>query len=62
MSEQINRKTWEEFRESGMLWWVNRMLHLLGWAIVVLESEQLPRHKCAGLLVEVAKEIYANES
>lgn len=28
-------KTWQEFRESGLLWWVNRSLHLFGWAIVV---------------------------
>lgn len=24
-----------EFRETGLLWWVNRTLHLFGWAIVV---------------------------
>lgn len=27
--------SWEEFRSSGLLWWVNRMLHLFGWAIVI---------------------------
>lgn len=27
--------SWEEFRDSGLLWWVNRTLHLFGWAIVV---------------------------
>ena len=26
---------WQEFREAGLLWWVNRALHLFGWAIVV---------------------------
>lgn len=31
----IQKKTWEEFREAQLLWWVNRMLHLFGWAIVV---------------------------
>lgn len=31
----VTRKTWEEFREAGLLWWVNRTLHLFGWAIVV---------------------------
>ena len=31
-----NRKhSWTEFREAGMLWLVNRMLHVFGWAIVV---------------------------
>lgn len=31
----IERKTWEEFRNSGLLWWINRGLHLFGWAIIV---------------------------
>lgn len=30
----INRKSWEEFRDSGMLWWINMILHTFGWAIV----------------------------
>lgn len=33
--EMIKRKSWEKFRESGLLWFVNRSLHLFGWAIVV---------------------------
>lgn len=24
----VERRSWEEFRESGLLWWVNRTLHL----------------------------------
>jgi len=31
----IQRRRWEEFRDSKLLWWVNRTLHLLGWAICV---------------------------
>lgn len=31
----IERKTWKEFRDSSLLWWINRSLHLFGWAIVV---------------------------
>ncbi len=31
----VNEKTWEEFRDSGLLWWVNMILHTFGWAIVV---------------------------
>ncbi len=27
-------KSWDEFRTSGLLWWVNRILHFWGWAIV----------------------------
>ena len=30
----IYKKTWDEFRRIGLLWWVNRTLHLFGWAIV----------------------------
>lgn len=28
------RKTWKEFYDTGLLWWVNRILHTFGWAIV----------------------------
>lgn len=34
-SEAVSRRTWQEFRDAGLLWWVNRGLHLFGWAIVV---------------------------
>lgn len=34
MSDTIERRGWEEFRSSGLLWWVNRILHTFGWAIV----------------------------
>jgi len=26
--------TWQEFREAGLLWWANRILHVFGFAIV----------------------------
>ncbi len=29
----VERKTWEEFRDSGLLWWINMILHTFGWAI-----------------------------
>lgn len=29
----VTRKTWEEFRECGLLWWINMILHTFGWAI-----------------------------
>jgi len=32
--DMIEKKTWQEFRDSKLLWWVNRTLHLFGWAIV----------------------------
>ena len=31
----IEKAQWSAFRSSGLLWWVNRTLHLFGWAIVV---------------------------
>ena len=31
----VDRKTWKEFRESGLLWFINTILHMFGWAIVV---------------------------
>lgn len=31
----IVEKSWEEFRDSGMLWWINMILHTFGWAITV---------------------------
>jgi len=30
----VEKRTWEEFRESKLLWWINQTLHLFGWAIV----------------------------
>lgn len=29
----VNERTWSEFRETGLLWLVNSILHLFGWAI-----------------------------
>lgn len=31
----VNKKSWDEFRRSGLLWWINMILHTFGWAIVV---------------------------
>lgn len=31
----IKQRNWEEFRESGMLWWINMILRTFGWAITV---------------------------
>ena len=32
--KMIDRSDWGSFRKSGMLWFVNRLLHFFGWAIV----------------------------
>lgn len=31
----VTKKTWKEFREVGLLWWINMILHTFGWAIVI---------------------------
>lgn len=30
----VNKKTWDEFRKTGLLWWINMILHTFGWAII----------------------------
>lgn len=39
----VEQKSWEEFRNSGMLWWINMILHTFGWALVIecLEEENI---------------------
>lgn len=32
--DMIKEKSWEEFRNSGLLWFINTTLHAFGWAIV----------------------------
>jgi len=31
----IEHRSWDEFRNAGLIWWVNRILHVFGWAICV---------------------------
>ena len=31
----VTKKSWDEFRDSGLLWFINTILHMFGWAIVV---------------------------
>ncbi len=35
----IEQKTWKEFRDTGMMWCANRILHTFGWAIVAEVDE-----------------------
>lgn len=30
----INKKSWKEFQETGLLLFINQILHVFGWAIV----------------------------
>ena len=32
-NKMVERKTWKEFRDNGLLWFVNTILHLFGYAI-----------------------------
>lgn len=34
MDDMVDKKTWREFKDSGLLWWINMILHTFGWAIV----------------------------
>lgn len=31
----VDKISWEEFKDSGMLWWINMILHTFGLAIVL---------------------------
>lgn len=31
----VNKKSWMDFKNSGLLWWINTILHTFGWAIVL---------------------------
>ena len=33
--KMVEKNTWKEFRESGLLWFINTILHVFGWAIVI---------------------------
>ena len=35
----VEKKTWQEFKNSGLLWWINMILHTFGWAIVIEVEE-----------------------
>jgi hypothetical protein len=35
---KVKKRTWREFRSTGLLWFINRQLHLFGWVIAVDEA------------------------
>lgn len=37
--QMVEKKSWEEFRNNGLLWWINMILHTFGWAICVVIEE-----------------------
>lgn len=36
----VNKKTWKQFQNSGLLWWINMILHTFGWAIALNVNEE----------------------
>jgi hypothetical protein len=38
-TEMVTEKTWDEFRATGLGWWINNMLHLFGWSLVYVIEE-----------------------
>lgn len=36
----MTKKSWEEFRSSGLLWFINSILHTFGWAIVIEKDNE----------------------
>lgn len=37
----VTRKSWEEFRQNGLLWFTNLILHMFGWSIVVKQDNNI---------------------
>ncbi len=36
----IEKRTWEEFIETGFIWWINMILHTFGWEITIELDEK----------------------
>lgn len=37
----VTRKSWEEFRQNGLLWFTNLILHMFGWSIAVKQDNNI---------------------
>lgn len=46
MEDMITKKSWEEFKDSGLLWFINTTLHMFGWAIVFEVNEDGSLKEC----------------
>lgn len=42
----IEARTWHEFRESGMVYAANKVLHMFGWCLVFATDEQSGLQYC----------------
>lgn len=36
---ETQAERWQAFRDAGLLWWTNRILHTFGWEIVVAHDD-----------------------
>jgi hypothetical protein len=48
----VEKKTWREFRKSGLLFFINQILHVFGWAIVI-DFESYEKNTDDGIIKEV---------
>lgn len=47
--ENLELRTWSEFRKQGFLWFVNLILHVFGWTIAVEEKISDPEQIVANV-------------
>ena len=47
--ENLELRTWSEFKEQGFLWFVNSILHIFGWTIAVEEKISDPEQIVANV-------------
>jgi len=48
----ITKKSWNEFRKSGLLLFINQILHVFGWAIV-FDFEEYDKETDDGIIKDV---------
>lgn len=48
LAHDVERRTWEEFRATGLLWAANTVLQWFGWAIVVVTDDDTDPDKVIG--------------
>lgn len=47
LQKTVERRTWDEFRKTGLFMFVNTILHAFGWALVVeVDTETSPVKNC----------------
>ena len=52
MRNMVNKKNWKDFRETGLLLFINQILHVFGWAIV-FDYESYDEEKDEGVIKDV---------